>query len=54
MLYISSWGGRLATAPLCIPCEHRFCIPNQCGKENIREMKIRMAATSSLTLMTFS
>jgi hypothetical protein len=28
-----------AAAPLCIPCEHRFCIPNQCGKENIREMK---------------
>jgi hypothetical protein len=27
-----------AAAPfLCIPCEHRFCIPNQCGKENIEK-----------------
>ena len=43
-----------AAAPLCIPCEHGFCIPNQCGKESIREMKLRMAATSSLTFMTFS
>src|SRR5215469_16255167 len=28
-----------AAAPLCIPCEHRVRIHNQCSKENIRETK---------------
>ena len=43
-----------AAAPLCIPCEHTFCIPKSVRKGEHREMKIWMAATSSLTFMTFS